>query len=95
MIEQDLKKLLSEGIVEFTFIKANGEQRKAKGSRNIELLEAIESSGFTSLDIPKGTGKENNDICSYWDFDKKAWRCAKINSVISIENIITKEQFGV
>ena len=94
-MEKDLKQLLSEGIVEFTFKKKNGEIRTAKGSRSIEVLMNTPSSGFTEENKPTGTGKESTTSIPYWDFDKQAWRSVCIDAVISIDKVVEKgELFG-
>lgn len=83
-MEKDLKQLLKEQIVEFTFTKKNGEVRNARGTRNIDLLLSISDTGFSEDDKPKGIGKESDTSCPYWDLDKKAWRSVCLDSVISI-----------
>ena len=80
----DIKRLLSEGTVRFLYEKNNGEVREALGTRNIDLLLNDEGSGFTENDKPKGPGKEYNNVCPYWDLEKKAWRSVRIDSVITI-----------
>lgn len=80
----DIKRLLSEGTVRFIYEKNNGEVREAWGTRNIDLLLNDKDSGFTENDKPKGTGKEYDTSCPYWDLDKKAWRSVRIDSVITI-----------
>lgn len=80
----DIKRLLSEGTVRFIYEKNNGEVREAWGTRNIDFLLNDKDSGFTENDKPKGTGKEYDTSCPYWDLDKKAWRSVRIDSVITI-----------
>ena len=81
---EDIKNLLSEGIVRFLYEKNNGEIREALGTRNIDILMNDEGSGFTEDDKPKGTGREYETSCPYWDLEKKAWRSVRIDSVITI-----------
>lgn len=90
-MEKDLKTLLNEGIVEFTFKKVNGEIRKARGSRNTSVLMATAEAGFTEADMPKSS-TENTSACAFWDIDKQAWRSARYDSVISIEKTLSEEQ---
>lgn len=93
-MEKDLKELLNEGIVEFTFKKVNGEIRSAKGSRNMDVLMHT-NSGFTEDDKPTGNGKESTTSCPYWDFEKQAWRSVRLTSVISIDKVMDKtDLFG-
>ena len=94
-MEKDLKQLLSEGIVQFTFTKSNGEVRKATGSRSIDVLMNTVGTGFTEDDKPKGIGKESSTSCPYWDFDKQAWRSVCLDRVVSVDKVINKEElFG-
>ena len=94
-MEKDLKQLLSEGIVEFTFKKKNGEIRTAKGSRSAAILLNTPSSGFTEENKPTGAGKESTTSIPYWDFDKQAWRSVCIDAIISIDKVVEKgELFG-
>lgn len=93
-MEQNIKELLNEGIVEFTFKKVNGEIRTAKGSRSVSVLLNTDS-GFTEDDKPTGVGKESTTSCPYWDFEKQAWRSVRLDSVISIDKVIDKNNiFG-
>lgn len=88
----DLKTLLSEGIVEFTFKKKNGEIRTAKGSRNVSVLMATSESGFTEVNKPNSSRVESPEVCNYWDFEKQAWRCARLDSIISVEKAISESE---
>lgn len=89
---QDLKTLLSEGQVTFTFRKANGEIRTATGTR---ILKSSVAMGFTDADMPKGTGREIPGVIAFWDIDKGAWRSVREDSIISIDNVVTEaEMFG-
>lgn len=80
-----LKTLLNQGVVNFTFKKANGEIRTARGTRNFDVLINLPDSGFTEKDKPKGTGYENPNVIPYWDLDKQAWRSVREDSIMSIE----------
>ena len=91
-MKTDLKTLLSEGIVEFTFQKVNGVIRKAKGSRNVSVLMATPESGFTEANKPNSSRVESPEVCNYWDFDKQAWRCARLDSIISVDKAIPEAE---
>lgn len=91
-MEKDLKTLLSEGQVTFTFKKANGEIRTATGTR---ILNPAVAMGFTEDDKPKGTGREIPGVIAFWDIDKGAWRSVRESSIISIDRVVTgAELFG-
>lgn len=91
-MEKDLKTLLSEGQVTFTFKKANGDARTATGTR---ILKSSVAMGFTDADMPKGTGREIPGVIAFWDIDKGAWRSVREDSIISIDRVTTEaEMFG-
>ena len=91
-MEKDLKTMLSEGLVTFTFKKVNGEIRSATGTR---ILKPYIAMGFTDADMPKGTGKEVPGVVAFWDIDKGGWRSVREDSIISIDSVTTEgELFG-
>lgn len=92
-MEKDIKQLLNNNVVEFTFTKKNGEIRKAVGSRNINFLIWTDQTNFTENDKPKGINKESDSVCPYWDFDKCAWRSVAVDSVISIDKLYEIDAF--
>ena len=95
MDKDNLKTLLENGIVDFTFEKLNGEERKARGSRKLYILYHTPESGFTEDNLPTTSRKQSDEACAYWDFDKQDWRCVRFDSIISIDRYITEEQlFG-
>lgn len=90
-MEVSLKDMLNEGIVTFTFTKKNGEIRQAKGSRRLSVLKDTKDTGFTEYDVPTTRRKLNDNVCTYWDFDKKAWRSVRLSTVISIDRFVSEE----
>ena len=52
---KDIKNLLENGVVTFTFKKANGELRTATGTR---VLDSEVATGYTNEDAPKGERSE-------------------------------------
>lgn len=88
-MEKDLKTMLSEGIVTFTFKKTNGETRTATGTR---ILNSVIAMGYTENDKPKGIRKEVPGVIAFWDIDKGAWRSVREDSIISIDRIATEEE---
>lgn len=66
---------LKTGIVEFTYVKLNGEERNTKGTLNLEM---VPKESHPKTDIISG----NPDMIRYWDIDKEAWRTFDINTVI-------------
>ena len=72
---EQLKSLLKDGPLRFSFIKTNGELRQAYGTTN---LSRIPQSAH-----PKGGDGPNGATC-YFDLDKNAWRSISINQSISL-----------
>ena len=61
----ELKVMLKQGIVNFTYEKNNGDMRVARGTT---MLSEIPVDSH-----PKGRGKRGKNV-SYFDLDKDAWR---------------------
>lgn len=72
---EQLKSLLKDGPLRFSFIKTNGELRQAYGTTN---LSRIPQSAH-----PKG-GDAPNGVTCYFDLDKNAWRSISINQSIAV-----------
>lgn len=87
---ENIKELLQNGVVEFTFTKANGEQRTARGTLCFEYLLSTESTGFTEENKPSGSRPTPEGVCTYWDLDKKAWRSLRTTTLISIDSVTDK-----
>lgn len=70
---EELKDKMSKGVVEFKFKKVDGTVRVAHGTLNSKYFKVM----------PKGTGRASEAVCPYWDMDKDAWRCFKIDSLVN------------
>ena len=66
-----LRMKMKKEIVSFRFKKVDGSIREAVGTLKSEFLPAS-----------KGTGKSNSCVFTYFDIEKKAYRCAKIDALI-------------
>ena len=64
----ELKKKLHEGVVEFTYIKKDGSERKAKGTLNLEIIEELGGP------IPTGQITPPAYTTRYFDIEKEEWR---------------------
>ena len=64
----ELKKKLHEGVVEFTYIKKDGSERKAKGTLNLEIIENLGGP------IPTGQITPPAYTTRYFDIEKEEWR---------------------
>jgi len=62
----ELRKLLRKKIVNFEFIKLDGEVRPARGSTNMKYIPP--------KDHPKGIRPSSPKVATFYDLDKDAWR---------------------
>lgn len=66
---------LRNGVTHFIYVKKDGSLRVAKGTKNFDFIP--------SEDVPTGGGNEMPDnIETYYDVDKGAWRCLDINRLL-------------
>lgn len=70
-----LRKSMRKGVVSFVFKKVDGSIRKALGTLNLG------SSNYES----NNESKKNNAIFTYFDLQKEAFRCFKIENFIGVE----------
>lgn len=80
--EPDLVERLDLGIVEFMYAKKDGSVRIAKGTRNM-LLDVIDWD-----DIPMDITTPPNHVRTYFDLDKKRWRCFIKDNLIWYSTIV-------
>ena len=74
------KKALREGKVEFKYTKKNGEERKAIGTLNVQVMGEENS--------PKGTGYEITDTnIRYYDLNSEGWRSFVVDNLIEWKSI--------
>lgn len=67
--------VLRNGVTHFIYVKKDGSLRVAKGTKNFDFIP--------SEDVPTGGGNEMPDnIETYYDVDKGAWRCLDINRLL-------------
>ena len=81
MTVPELRKLLRKKVLNFEFIKLNGEKRPARGTTMMSKIPA--------KDHPKGTGKSSPKVATFYDLDKGEWRSV---SQDSDEIVIKKEK---
>jgi hypothetical protein len=62
----ELRKLLRKRIVNFEFIKLDGHVRPARGTTNLKYIPAE--------DHPKGIRPASDNVATFFDLDKDAWR---------------------
>jgi hypothetical protein len=62
----ELRDLLQQKIVNFEFIKLNGEVRPARGTTNLKYVPKDSR--------PKGTGQSSPTVATFFDLKKQLWR---------------------
>ena len=82
----ELKQALYEGIVLFQFVKKDGTLRHARGTTCPDLVPTD--------DTPKGARKPetqtkfDRQTVAFYDIDKKAWRCMRIDTIWSYTRVM-------
>ena len=82
-----LRSLLLDGETHFTFIKKDGTRRPAVGTLNFDIIPT-EDTQFKSEE-PR---EERNDQVTYYDLEKMAWRCCKVENILEIEGEEVEEE---
>ncbi|HPI82939.1 MAG TPA: SH3 beta-barrel fold-containing protein, partial [Candidatus Paceibacterota bacterium] len=78
---EELRKLLRKSIVNFEFIKLDGEVRPARGTTMLKYIP--------KEDQPKGIRPSSDAVATFFDMDKEAWRSV---SKKSKEIVLKKDQ---
>lgn len=75
----ELKQALYEGIVLFEFIKRDGTLRHVRGTTCPDLVPTDDTpKGKRS---PETQAKFDRQTVAFYDIDKKAWRCMRIDTI--------------
>lgn len=80
---EELRKLLRNKIVNFEFIKLDGEVRPARGTTIMKYIP--------TKDHPKGVRPSSDKVATFYDLDKDAWRSV---SKRSKEVVLKKDKEG-
>lgn len=78
---EELKNQMCDGFCHFTFTKVSGEEREAYGTRASDIIEKYSS--FNKRRSNRQTCF--NSAFSYFDIEKKDWRCFRIDSLIGMD----------
>lgn len=78
----ELRKLLRKKILNFEFIKLDGEIRPARGTTMMKYIP--------QSDHPKGIRPSSDKVATFYDLDKKAWRSVSNRS----KEVVLKYAFG-
>ena len=70
---------MHKGVVKFSFTKKDGSLREAEGTLNQSTIHSVYS--FKGGDCPP----QRYGYVSYWDTEKKDWRCFNPSNLVSIE----------
>lgn len=79
-----LRTSLQEGEVRFVFIKKDGSRRPSVGTTNLDLVPK-EMWPLTADDIDAETRQRNEGVITYYDLEKMAWRCCKVENILEVE----------
>ena len=77
----ELKKALYEGIVNFEFVKKNGERRSARGTTCPDLVPVDNCP--KGARTPEQQAAFERQTVAFYDIDKKAWRSMRIDTIWS------------
>jgi hypothetical protein len=86
MTIEELKNKLQEGILVFSYVKKNGENRLARGTTSKDYIESKTSYRFPEESNSR-VKKEN--LITYFDLDKNEWRSFNFEQFESAKNNIT------
>lgn len=75
LTREQIIETLKSGIVNFKYIKKDGTERIANGTRNMEFIETQDAT-------PKGTGVERTGVITYYDLEKQSWRSFNEDSFV-------------
>ena len=82
MNRNDIREFLLDGIIEITFTKVDGTERKMNCTLNYEYIPE----DMKPLNLIKGEKvMENLDILKVFDTDKQDWRSFRVENVILIK----------
>ena len=82
----DLKNALYEGTVLFEFIKKDGTLRYARGTTCPDLVPADDTP--KGKRTPEQQAAYNRSTVTFFDIDKKAWRCMRIDCLWSYQRAL-------
>lgn len=78
MEKQEIKKLLRQGVVEFTFTKADGSVRSMNGTTKADLLPVLDEDSTS-----KTHSVEPDHLVRVFDVDIQDWRSFRIDSLLT------------
>ena len=76
--EEAIKERLTSGSVHFTYLKKDGTEREAYGTRNPGIINDYNAT-------PSGNGTEKTRVITYYDLNSNGWRSFKVENFISFK----------
>jgi hypothetical protein len=89
MVEVDIDDLLVNGTVQFTFIKANGDERRVTATRNFKTIPAEhhpKSKPLAEGEVKKEKTEKQLANSSYFDLEALGWRSFKRTNLKEIHS---------
>ena len=86
MKADDLKKALYEGVVLFEFVKKDGTLRHVRGTTCPDLVPTPDTP--KGVRTPEQQAAYNRQTVAFYDIDKKAWRCMRIDTLWSYKRAL-------
>ena len=84
MIRELQQKMVTQ-VVHFVFRKVDGTTRHAYGTRSADVI-ANYGTGSDRTDGAKAAKTPNFGTFPYFDIERKAWRCFRLDRLVSIED---------
>ena len=85
----DIRKYMRHGIVKFVFMKQNGELRNARGTLWDEIIpDDKKPTGIRQQRINEGLEQANYTSISFFDLDKQEWRAFKVESLVTVNDVL-------
>ena len=85
----DIRKYMRHGIVKFVFMKQNGELRNARGTLWDEIIpDDKKPTGIRQQRIHEGLEQANYTSISFFDLDKQEWRAFKVESLVTVNDVL-------
>ena len=79
-----LREKLQQGETHFVFKKKDGSKRNAVGTLNFDIIPKADWP-VTADDIDNDYKDKNEGVVTYYDLEKRSWRCCKTENILEIE----------
>ena len=79
----ELKGMMGNQVIHFVYRKTDGSERHAYGTRDMEILSR--HNALAGAKGRKSLGHVSTGTFPYFDLQRQAWRCFRIDSLLSID----------